>query len=443
MQKLTQSLNLKQKLSPQQIQFLGLLQIPIIDLDKRIETEIEENPVLEEDEESSEYNDNNNYSSKEKIKTDFIVNNTSSNNDSLSSFLHKQLIGTNLEKLQLDVVAYLIDSLDEDGFLRRDVESIISDFFISNEIEISTEKMLDSIKIVQSFDPIGVGAQNLQECLLLQIKRKKLDNKALITLILEKYYHEFTNKNFEKIIKELNISKNELSLVYGVVEKLNPIPGASFTKNKDFGEYIVADFKINNNEGILELILNKVNTKKLQVSSFYKNLLSETKDNETKKFLLEKIEKAKWFVDSLNKRDNTLSTVMQTIMAIQKKYFISGKESDLVPMKLADIAEKVNLDISTISRVTNSKYLETSFGTYLLKDLFSEAYRKDNGELISTKHIKTKLCDVIEREDKSYPYTDEKICQILGKEEYHIARRTVAKYREQLSIPIAKLRRTI
>ena len=443
MQKLTQSLNLKQKLSPQQIQFLGLLQIPIIDLDKRIETEIEENPVLEEDEESSEYNENNNYSSKEKIKTDFIVNNTSSNNDSLSSFLHKQLIGTNLEKLQLDIVAYLIDSLDEDGFLRRDVESIISDFFISNEIEISTEKMLDSIKIVQSFYPIGVGAQNLQECLLLQIKRKKLDNKALITLILEKYYHEFTNKNFEKIIKELNISKNELRLVYGVVEKLNPIPGASFTKNKDFGEYIVADFKINNNEGILELILNKVNTKKLQVSSFYKNLLSETKDNETKKFLLEKIEKAKWFVDSLNKRDNTLSTVMQTIMAIQKKYFISGKESDLVPMKLADIAEKVNLDISTISRVTNSKYLETSFGTYLLKDLFSEAYRKDNGELISTKHIKTKLCDVIEREDKSCPYTDEKICQILGKEEYHIARRTVAKYREQLSIPIAKLRRTI
>ena len=443
MQKLSQNLNLKQKLSPQQIQFLGLLQIPIIDLDKRIETEIEENPVLEEDEESSEYNENNNYSSKEKIKTDFIVNNTSSNNDSLSSFLHKQLIGTNLEKLQLDVVAYLIDSLDEDGFLRRDVESIISDFFISNEIEISTEKMLDSIKIVQSFDPIGVGAQNLQECLLLQIKRKKLDNKALITLILEKYYHEFTNKNFEKIIKELNISKNELSLVYGVVEKLNPIPGASFTKNKDLGEYIMADFKINNNEGILELILNKVNTKKLQVSSFYKNLLCETKDNETKKFLLEKIEKAKWFVDSLNKRDITLSTVMQTIMAIQKKYFISGKESDLVPMKLADIAEKVNLDISTISRVTNSKYLETGFGTYLLKDLFSEAYRKDNGELISTKHIKTKLCDVIEREDKSCPYTDEKICQILGKEEYHIARRTVAKYREQLSIPIAKLRRTI
>ena len=443
MQKLTQSLNLKQKLSPQQIQFLGLLQIPIIDLDKRIETEIEENPVLEEDEESSEYNDNNNYSSKEKIKTDFIVNNTSSNNDSLSSFLHKQLIGTNLEKLQLDVVAYLIDSLDEDGFLRRDVESIISDFFISNEIEISTEKMLDSIKIVQSFDPIGVGAQNLQECLLLQIKRKKLDNKALITLILEKYYHEFTNKNFEKIIKELNISKNELSLVYGVVEKLNPIPGASFTKNKDFGEYIVADFKINNNEGILELILNKVNTKKLQVSSFYKNLLCETKDNETKKFLLEKIEKAKWFVDSLNKRDNTLSTVMQTIMAIQKKYFISGKESDLVPMKLADIAEKVNLDISTISRVTNSKYLDTSFGTYLLKDLFSEAYRKDNGELISTKHIKTKLYDVIEREDKSCPYTDEKICQILGKEEYHIARRTVAKYRENLRIQTAKLRREL
>ena len=443
MQKLTQNLNLKHKLSPQQIQFLGLLQIPIIDLDKRIESEIEENPVLEEDEETPEYNDNNNYSSKDKIKTDFIVNNISSNNESLASFLHKQLIGTDFDKLQLNVVEYLIDSLDEDGFLRRDVESIISDFFISNEIEISTEKMLDSIKIIQNFDPIGVGARNLQECLLLQIKRKKLDNKALIIVILEKYYHEFTNKNFEKIIKELNISKNELRLVYDVIEKLNPIPGSSFSKNKDLGQYIMTDFKISNNEGSLELILNKANTKKLQVSNFYKNLLSETKDKETKKFLLEKIEKAKWFVDALNKRDNTLNVVMQAIMAIQTKYFISSKESDLIPMKLADIAEKVNLDISTISRVTNSKYLETSFGTYLLKDFFSEAYRKDNGELISTKHIKKKLGEIVEGEDKSHPYTDERICQILGQEEYHIARRTVAKYREQLSIPIAKLRRTL
>ena len=443
MQKLTQNLNLKHKLSPQQIQFLGLLQIPIIDLDKRIESEIEENPVLEEDEETPEYNDNNNYSSKDKIKTDFIVNNLSSNNESLSGFLHKQLIGSDFDKLQLNVVEYLIDSLDEDGFLRRDVESIISDFFISNEIEISAEKMLDSIKIIQNFDPIGVGARNLQECLLLQIKKKKLDNKALIIVILEKYYHEFTNKNFEKIIKELNISKNELRLVYDVVERLNPIPGSSFSKNKDLEQYIMADFKISNNEGSLELILNKSNTKKLQVSNFYKNLLSKTKDKETKKFLQEKIEKAKWFVDALNKRDNTLNVVMQAIMAIQTKYFISGKERDLIPMKLADIAEKVNLDISTISRVTNSKYLETSFGTYLLKDFFSEAYRKDNGELISTKHIKKKLVEIVEGEDKSHPYTDERICKILGQEEYHIARRTVAKYREQLSIPIAKLRRTL
>ena len=443
MQKLTQNLNLKHKLSPQQIQFLGLLQIPIIDLDKRIESEIEENPVLEEDEETPEYNDNNNYSSKDKIKTDFIVNNISSNNESLSGFLHKQLIGSDFDKLQLNVVEYLIDSLDEDGFLRRDVESIISDFFISNEIEISTEKMLDSIKIIQNFDPIGVGARNLQECLLLQIKKKKLDNKALIIVILEKYYHEFTNKNFEKIIKELNISKNELRLVYDVIEKLNPIPGSSFSKNKDLEQYIMADFKISNNEGSLELILNKSNTKKLQVSNFYKNLLSKTKDKETKKFLQEKIEKAKWFVDALNKRDNTLNVVMQAIMAIQTKYFISSKERDLIPMKLADIAEKVNLDISTISRVTNSKYLETSFGTYLLKDFFSEAYRKDNGELISTKHIKKKLVEIVEGEDKGHPYTDERICKILGQEEYHIARRTVAKYREQLSIPIAKLRRTL
>jgi len=207
MQKLKQNLNLNLNLSPQQIQFLGLLQIPIIDLDKRIEAEIEDNPVLEEDEETTERYDNN-YSAKDKRKTDFLVNNISSNNESLANFLHKQLIGITLDKLQLNVVEYLIDSLDEDGFLRRDIESIISDFFISNEIEISAGEMLESIQIIQNLDPIGVGAQNLQECLLLQIKKKKINNKSLIIEILEKYYHEFTNKNFEKIIKELSISRN-------------------------------------------------------------------------------------------------------------------------------------------------------------------------------------------------------------------------------------------
>tara|TARA_B110001454_G_scaffold218650_1_gene247300 strand:+ start:225 stop:1562 length:1338 start_codon:yes stop_codon:yes gene_type:complete len=445
MQKLNQTLNQKLTLSPQQIQFLGLLQIPIIDLEKRIESEIEDNPTLEEDEEETildKYETN--YSAKEQgRKTDFIVNNLTNNTDTLASFLHKQLIGNNLHDNQLTLVKYIIDSLDDNGFLRRDLESVISDFFISTEVEVSKEKMLEAIKTIQNLEPAGVGAKDLKECLLIQIKKKSPKNKSSIVTILETFYHEFTNKNFEKIIKELQITSNELGLVYKEVEKLNPIPGGSFSKNKDTIQYIVPDFKMTYKNGILDVTVNKSNTKRVTVNAFYNTLLSETKDSATKDFLTQKLDKARWFVDALNKRYETLELVMVAIKDIQQEYFVSGKESDLRPMKLADIAEKVHLDISTISRVTNSKYVETSFGTYLLKDFFSEAYRKDNGDIISTKEIKNKLSEIVRDEDKNSPYTDEWLCKLLGQEEYHIARRTVAKYREKLSIPIAKLRRKI
>lgn len=445
MQKLKQTLNQKHNLSPQQIQFLGLLQISITGLDKRIESEIEENPALEEEEEldSIEKHENHYTAKEQSLKNDYITNNLTGNTYTLADHLHKQLIGNNINDDQLTVVKYLIDSLDDNGFLRRDTQSILSDFYISNEIEISEEQILASIKIINDLEPAGIGAKDLKECLLIQIKRKILKNKKSIIYILNDFYHEFINKNFEKIIKDTGITIEKLRMVYEEVEKLNPKPGASFSKNKDTIQYIIPDFKIIYKDGGIDVVVNKTKEKKIRVNSFYNTLLSKTKDSETRDFLTQKLDKAKWFVEALNKRYETLELVMGAIKDIQQEYLISGRESDLKPMKLADIAEKVHLDISTISRVTNSKYVETSFGNYLLKDFFSEAYRKDNGTLISTKEIKKKLTDIVQNENKNIPYTDEQLCIILGQEEYYIARRTVAKYRHELSIPIAKLRRKV
>ena len=289
----------------------------------------------------------------------------------------------------------------------------------------------------------GVGAKNLRECLIIQNNKSDFDNKLLVKNILENYYEAFTNKNFEKIITELNIKKEQLSLVYNNVESLNPIPGSGFSKNKDNTEYIIPDFSISCKDGNIDIKLNKVRRRKINISSYYQKILDETNDEKTKDFLKQKLEQAKWFIESLEKRNETLLKVMSAIAEIQKAYFISGEDKDLKPMKLADISEKVQLDISTISRVTNSKYLEASFGTFLLKELFSEAYRKDSGEIISTKEIKNKLIEIIESENKEHPFTDENLCKLLGEDDYNIARRTVAKYRDELKIPTARNRRSL
>ena len=445
MQKIRQTFNQKLNLSPQQIQFLGLLQIPIIDLEKRIESEIEENPALEEEEEEVVLeNDEHRFLKKDQYKkTDFLTNNLTGNSNSLSDFLHKQLLGNEINTELLNIVEYLIDSLDESGFLRRDLDSIINDYFISNEVEITHEQLSDALKILKSLDPIGIGSKDLRECLITQVERKNPNNKYLLITVLNNYYSEFSNKNFEKILKELKITQEQLSSVYKEIEKLNPIPGLGFSKDEGPIEYIIPDFSLTNKSGKLVVVINKSNTKEIRVSKFYKKLLTETEDSETKEFLTKRLEKANWFVEALKKRNETLKKVIDAIIYIQYEYFISGKEDDLKPMKLADIAEKVNLDISTISRVTNSKYIETVFGTFLLKDFFSEAYRKDDGGLISTKKIKNKLKEIIQQENKNNPYTDEVLCQLLGQEEYHIARRTVAKYRDELKIPVSKIRRSI
>ena len=446
MQRQRQILKQKLNLSPLQIQFLNLLQIPIVDLDKRIEKEIEENPVIEEDDlEESEnekvYLSTNNQSNER--KTDFLVDNFTGNINTLSSHLQNQLIGSEKSEDELKVVKYLINSLDENGFLRRESTSIINDYYIINDIEIGEDLLNDALKTLKDLEPAGVGAKNLRECLIIQNNKSDFDNKLLIKNILENYYEAFTNKNFEKIIRELNIEKEQLSLVYNNVEGLNPIPGAGFSKNKDNTEYIIPDFSISSKDGNIDIKLNKVRRRKINISSYYQKILDETSDEKTKDFLKQKLEQAKWFIESLEKRNETLLKVMDAIAEIQKTYFISGEDKDLKPMKLADISEKVQLDISTISRVTNSKYLEASFGTFLLKELFSEAYRKDNGEIISTKEIKNKLLEIIKSENKEHPFTDKNLCKLLGEDDYHIARRTVAKYRDELKIPTARNRRSL
>ena len=423
-----------QKLSPQQIQFLGLLQIPIVSLEKRIEEELEDNPALEEDEENRTYFSSN--------KTDFSDFQIEDKSESLTSYLEKQLVGIELSKGNLFLVKYLINSLDSNGFLSRDLFSISSDLLISDNLDISEVKMLNALNVLQNLEPIGVGANSLQECLLIQLKKLYPENKLAFKIITE-FYSQFSNKNFENIIKNLGISEEELKSTYSLIESLNPIPANGFCKNEEISEYIYPDFTLLVVNNQLELQLNKSNTKPIKISKYYSNLLNETTDKTTKEFLQKKVEKALWFKEALIKREATLKKVMLAIISLQENYLLSGVESDLKPMKLADIANIVNMDISTISRVSNSKYVETHFRTFKLKELFSEAYKKDDGQVISTNEIKNHLKEIILTEDKTTPYNDEQLAELLGKDNYHIARRTVAKYREQLGIEIAKLRREL
>ena len=423
-----------QNLSPQQIQFLGLLQIPIVSLEKRIEEELEDNPALEEDEENQTYFSSN--------KTDFSDFQIEDKSESLNSYLEKQLVGIELSKRNLFLVKYLINSLDSNGFLSRDLFSISSDLLISDNLDISEGKMLNALNVLQNLEPIGVGANSLQECLLIQLKKLYPENKLAIKIITE-FYPQFSNKNFENIIKNLGISEEELKSTYSLIESLNPIPSNGFFKNEEISEYIYPDFTLLVVNNQLELQLNKSNTKPIKISKYYSNLLNETTEKTTKEFLQKKVEKALWFKEALIKREATLKKVMLAIISLQENYLLSGVESDLKPMKLADIANIVNMDISTISRVSNSKYVETHFRTFKLKELFSEAYKKDDGQVISTNEIKNHLKEIILTEDKTTPYNDEQLAELLGKDNYHIARRTVAKYREQLGIEIAKLRREL
>ena len=447
-QKLQQKLGFN--LSPQQIQFLALLQIPLASLDSRIQEELEDNPALEETEkledisiDEMEEDYSNSYKYKQQTNSDYSEVQISDFEETLSEYLKKQLLLLNLDEDDLFLIEYLIDSLDENGWISREVFSISDDLLINLNLEFSEEEIIKALLLIQTLEPFGVGARNLQECLLVQLKNKEQNEIVELSIkVLENQYERFSKKNFEGVIRELEVSEKQLKDVYELVEKLNPFPASNFSKNRS-ASYITPDFiiKIIDEKNIVSL--SKRSGKELRVSNHYKKMIQETSDKKAKEFLKQKIESANWFKDAILQREQTLLKVMNAIIKHQEKYFLSGDDKDLKPMILADIAQIVNMDISTISRVSNSKYVQTFFGSFLLKELFSEAYRKDNGELISTKVIKSKLKDIVDSEDKTSPYTDEKITILLGEEEYHIARRTVSKYREELGIETSKYRREL
>ena len=436
-----QRLKLKQyqTLSPQQIQFLGILQLPVLSLEKRIEEELEENPALDEEEHLEENTVVFKSPSSNQNVDDFQIADIS---NSIQDHLIKQLIDLNLADSVLFLVEYLINSIDDNGFLNRDLYSISSDHLTNTNNVVSEKELQLALKILQDLDPPGIGAKDLQDCLLLQLK-KSYPNEKIAFKIISEYYTPFSNKNFEHLMKNLTLSKKDLKDIYVLIENLTPFPAAGFSINTAPANYIYPDFTISVIDNTLQLKLNKDNVKTLKISKYYSDMLLKTNDNETKEFLAQKIDKARWFKESMEKRESTLRKVMKAIMGLQKDYLISGFETHLKPMKLADIADIVKMDISTISRVSNSKFIETHFGTFKVKELFSDAFRKDNGEVISTTVIKTQLKEIVLSEDKLQPFTDEKLSELLGKDEYHIARRTVAKYREQLGIETAKLRRTL
>jgi RNA polymerase sigma-54 factor len=349
----------------------------------------------------------------------------------------------------------LLGNIDDDGYLRRKLEAIVDDLAFTQNIQTTEEELHEVLRIIQDFDPVGVGARDLQECLLLQIENKDLElpEITLARKILKYYFQEFTKKHYEKIITRLNITEVELRLAMDEILKLNPKPGSSYSdpQNKNI-QHIVPDFILENDDGELQLSLNARNVPELRISQTYSEMLESYHINRSKQtreqkeaisFVKQKLDSAKWFIDAIRQRQNTLMFTMNAIINYQREYFKDGDEKRLKPMILKDIADLTNLDISTISRVANSKYIQTHFGIYPLKFFFSEGMQTDTGEEVSTREIKKILQECIEGEEKRKPLTDEKLADILKEKGYHIARRTVAKYREQLDIPVARLRKEL
>ena len=439
-QKLEQ--NQRLKISSKQIQFLSLLQTPSMDLERVIEKELEENPALEEAEENESENDENNYAHRRENKFQ-PEKQLAEKSITLSEFLESQMIEVSLDSKSEFLVKYLINSLDKNGFITRDLHIISSDLFVNYKLEVDEDELLDCLKIIQKFEPIGVGARSLKESLLIQLKNKKRTLETDLALyVISNFYSEFMNKNYEKLLEKTNKNKEEIRSVYKEVEKLNPFPGSEYSSEKKEEKYIVPDFNISiiDNRPVASLLRCY---KKIKTSAYYQKMLKTAKDNSVVEFLKRKIDTAKWFQNALKEREKTLLDIMQVIVNFQEKYFLSGNEVDLKPMKLIDIAKIVKMDISTISRMSNSKYFESFFGCILVKDLFSEAYMQLDGTSVSIKVIKKRLQEIIKEEDKTRPLSDEKIAEVLGGEDYLIARRTVAKYRASLSIPTKKMRRVV
>jgi RNA polymerase sigma-54 factor len=478
----TLSLKLEQRLSPQQIQLIKLLQVPTMELDARIKQELEENPALDEGTEERDEdnaNDEEDYNENEENEfDDFDVsdyfdddtpdyktqaNNTSKDDEergvplsveaSYQDKLLEQLHLLDLDDTQFQIADTIIGNLDESGYLNREIEAIVDDLAFSANISVTEEEVEEVLKVVQELDPAGIAARDLRECLILQINRKQDGNITLFTAkkILENFFEEFTKKHYDKIQKKLEIEDKDLKDAIAAIIRLNPKPGGSLRESAKSIQQIIPDFMIMEMDGKLDLSINGRNTPDLKVSKEYETLLrnysegakTSKADKDALLFVKTKLDGAKWFIDALRQRQNTLYTTMHAIMTYQYNYFLTGDEMHMKPMILKDIAEVVGLDISTISRVANSKYVQTSFGVFPLKYFFSESLSTDSGEEVSTREVKKILSEAIEAESKKKPLTDEHLAKLLNDKGYNIARRTIAKYREQLNIPVARLRKEL
>ena len=473
------SQKLEQRLSPQQIQLMKLLQVPTMDLDQRIKQEIEENPALEEgsdeledefdNQDDTEENDTDDeFDLSDYIDDDIADYKTNANNQSKDdeerviplsgeqSFqekLSEQLHLLDLNETEFIIADILIGNLDESGYLNRDLEAIVDDLAFSMNVITSEQEVKSILGLIQTFDPAGVGARSLQECLLLQINRKQDGDISRFTAkkILEDFFEEFTKKHYDKIALKLEIEDKDLKDAIDEILRLNPKPGGSLRESAKNQLQITPDFVINETDGSLELSLNSRNAPSLKVSREYESMLrsysegakTTKSDKEAVSFVRQKLDGAKWFIDAIKQRQQTLLLTMNAIMNYQFAYFLSGDEAKLRPMILKDIADIVNLDISTISRVSNSKYVQTNFGIYPLKYFFSESLSTDSGEEVSTREVKKILSEAINSESKKIPLTDEKLMDLLNEKGYNIARRTVAKYREQLNFPVARMRKEL
>ncbi|MFS4466882.1 RNA polymerase factor sigma-54 [Maribacter sp. 2210JD10-5] len=476
---------LSQKLSPQQIQLMKLIQLPTQAFEQRLKQELEENPALEsgkedldnpkdefaevyEDESEGETINAEDINIDDYLSDDEIpeyrthTNNYSADDDeksvpyaagiSFNQHLLNQLNTVYLDDQEWAIAEFLVGSVDESGYIRRPIADIMDDLAFTQNVYTDEETIKKVLNIVQELDPPGVGARSLEECLIIQLERKELTPSIELAIaILKKSFEQFTKKHYQKLIQKHDVSEEELKEAINEIEKLNPKPGGSYAGNNRIIEHVVPDFSIKIVEGELELTLNGRNAPELHVSREYNNMLKGYKESKEKSksqkdtvlFIKQKLDAAKWFIDAIRQRQQTLFVTMNAIMHYQKEYFLTGDERNLRPMILKDIADEIEMDVSTVSRVANSKYVDTPYGTKLIKEYFSESMKNEQGEDVSTKEIKKILETVIKDEEKKKPLTDDKLATILKEKGYPIARRTVAKYREQLGIPVARLRKQI
>ena len=466
-------LKLSQKLSPQQIQLMKLIQLPTLDFEQKIQREIEENPALEENKSLTDNENGDEYSESDEINIDDYLNyddtpsyklntrNTSNSEDknipysatiSFTEYLLSQLKPISMDERMMKVAEFLVGSIDESGYIRLTIDEIIDDLAFTQNLIVNEQEINNVLEIIHEFDPAGVGAMSLQDCLIIQLKRKeKTEMNQLAVEIIENSFEQFSKKHYEKLINKYSITQEDLKEVIKIISKLNPKPGGSFSGNSKIIEQVIPDFKISIENNELTLDLNYRNSPMLSISKDYNEMLKGYKleKNKTKsqkqavQFIKQKLDSAKWFIDAVKQRQQTLLITMQAIMDYQEDFFLTGDEKNIKPMILKDIANKIDMDISTVSRVANSKYVDTPYGTKLLKEFFSESMKTTSGEEISTIEIKKILEKIIDDESKKKPLTDEKLVSLLKEKGYKIARRTVAKYREQLNIPVARLRKEI